>query len=63
MDASVASFFEEFLVVFSVFGEVHAEVEEDASPFFLEVDLVSADTVRTVVNGEEGHSSRLRGMI
>ena len=58
MYASVAALLEELLVVFTVFSEVHAEVEEDASAFFLEVDLVSADAVCTVVDGDGGHGSR-----
>ena len=55
VDASVAPLFEELLVVFSVSGEVHPEVEEYASALLLEEDLVAADCVGAVENRDRSH--------
>lgn len=59
MDAARVPVLEEFLIEEAVLAEVLAEIEKDAFPFLLQVDLVAADAVGPVIDCERCDSGSL----
>lgn len=59
VDAAGVPVFEEFLIKEAVLAEVFCEIEEDAFSLLLQVDLVAAYAVGTVVDRERCDSGCL----